>query len=278
MTNLAEPTEIEPGKATTQHYGKGIWNLPKDELLRFLEKDLTSKVEGGWTRLTLDEVPEDGVEIIEQWKNQNPEVLGSMEVIIKPTRSGLTAEEEEENRKILLSELPCDRPRVAKARVTALEDRLHCNEEPEEWKPRRLSAHLKWWKKGLEEAEALNQRNAKELQRKNEHDKKHQNIGKGERTHKIPLNELIDRYDLQLEKKFGRKQTLTTVKISLKNDWKKEESRKLIDPDGTIVEMEDENACIRWRHPDGKLGKPADWNGFRQRLARIRKARSKDQS
>ena len=46
MSDLAEPTEIEPGKAITQCYGKSIWNLPKDELLRFLDKDLASKVEG----------------------------------------------------------------------------------------------------------------------------------------------------------------------------------------------------------------------------------------
>ena len=38
------------------------------------------------------------------------------------------------------------------------------------------------------------------------------------------------------------------------------------------------NGLLRAWHPDGKLGEPADWNGFRQRLARIRKARSKDQS
>ena len=109
MTNLTERTELEPSKVITQCYGKSIWNLPKDELLRFLDEDLASKVEGEGARVILDEVPEDGIEIIEQWKNQNPEVLGSTEVSIKPTSSGLTAEEEEENRKILFSELPCDR-------------------------------------------------------------------------------------------------------------------------------------------------------------------------
>ena len=285
MTNLTEPTDIEPGKAITKCYGKEIWNLPKDELLRFLDEDLASKVEGEGARVILDEVPEDGIEIIEQWKNQNPEVLGGTEVSIKPTSSGLTAEEEEENRKILFSELPCDRPRVAKARVTVLENLANSSEAPEEWKPRRLGPQLMWWTKNLKDAEALDQRNAEGLQRKNEYDdesektrKKHQNIGKGKRTHKNPLNGLIDRYDLKLEKQFGRKQTLNRVKIYLISDWKKEEPRKLIDRDGIIVEMEDENACIRWRHPDGKLGEPADWNGFRQRLARIRKARSKDQS
>ena len=279
MSDLAEPTEIEPGKAITQCYGKSIWNLPKDELLRFLEKDLASKVEGEGARVILEEVPEDGIEIIEQWKNQNPEVLGSTEVSIKPTSSGLTAEEEEENRKILFSELPCDRPRVAKARVTALENLLNSSEAPEEWKPRRFSAQLKWWKKSLEEAEALNQRNAEELQRKNEYDSKHWNIGKGKRTHQNPLNELIDRLDLYLKNKFGRLQSPGEVAAILKKDyWKNIEMKSQIDPEEIIVELENENACIQWRYPDGKLGKAADLNGFRQRLARIRKARSKDQS
>ena len=89
MTNLTERTELEPGKKISKCYGKYIWNLPKDELLRFLEKDLASKVEGEGARVILDEVPEDGIEIIEQWKNQNPEVLGGTEVSIKPTSSGL---------------------------------------------------------------------------------------------------------------------------------------------------------------------------------------------
>ena len=210
MTNLTEPTELESGKAITQCYGKSIWNLPKDELLRFLDEDLASKVEGEGARVILDEVPEDGIEIIEQWKNQNPEVLGSTEVSIKPTSSGLTAEEEEENRKILFSELPCDRPRVAKARVTALENSVNSSEAPEEWNPRRLGAQLKWWMKNLKDAVALNQFNAEQLQWKNERDdelektyKIHQNIGKGKRKHMNPLNAVLDRVDQYFEEERG---------------------------------------------------------------------------
>ena len=263
----------------TKCYGKSIWNLPKDELLRFLDEDLASKVEGEGARVILDEVPEDGIEIIEQWKNQNPEVLGGTEVSIKPTSSGLTAEEEEENRKILFSELPCDRPRVAKARVTALENSVNSSEAPEEWKPRRFSAQLKWWKKSLEEAEALDQRNAEELQRKNEYDdesektrKAHQNIGKGKRKHMNPLNAVLDRVDQYFKEDF-RVLTYGEFAIKLKNLYKKKEEWEKFDPDRVIIELEDENASIRWKKPNGEEGKPAAWSGLEKRLDRIRKRR-----
>ena len=263
----------------TKCYGKSIWNLPKDELLRFLDEDLASKVEGEGARVILDEVPEDGIEIIEQWKNQNPEVLGGTEVSIKPTSSGLTAEEEEENRKILFSELPCDRPRVAKARVTELENLANSSEAPEEWKPRRFSAQLKWWKKSLEEAEALDQRNAEELQRKNEYDdesektrKAHQNIGKGKRKHRNPLNAVLDRVDQYFKEDF-RVLTYGEFAIKLKNLYKKTEEWEKFDPDRVIIDLEDENASIRWKKPNGEEGKPAAWSGLEKRLDRIRKAR-----
>jgi hypothetical protein len=263
----------------TKCYGKSIWNLPKDELLRFLDEDLASKVEGEGARVILDEVPEDGIEIIEQWKNQNPEVLGGTEVSIKPTSSGLTAEEEEENRKILFSELPCDRPRVAKARVTVLENLANSSEAPEEWKPRRFSAQLKWWKKSLEEAEALDQRNAEELQRKNEYDdesektrKAHQNIGKGKRKHRNPLNAVLDRVDQYFKEDF-RVLTYGEFAIKLKNLYKKTEEWEKFDPDRVIIDLEDENASIRWKKPNGEEGKPAAWSGLEKRLDRIRKAR-----
>jgi len=263
----------------TKCYGKSIWNLPKDELLRFLDEDLASKVEGEEARVILDEVPEDGIEIIEQWKNQNPEVLGGTEVSIKPTSSGLTAEEEEENRKILFSELPCDRPRVAKARVTVLENLANSSEAPEEWKPRRFSAQLKWWKKSLEEAEALDQRNAEELQRKNEYDdesektrKAHQNIGKGKRKHRNPLNAVLDRVDQYFKEDF-RVLTYGEFAIKLKNLYKKTEEWEKFDPDRVIIELEDENASIRWKKPNGEEGKPAAWSGLEKRLDRIRKRR-----
>ena len=263
----------------TKCYGKSIWNLPKDELLRFLDEDLASKVEGEGARVILDEVPEDGIEIIEQWKNQNPEVLGGTEVSIKPTSSGLTVEEEEENRKILFSELPCDRPRVAKARVTALENSVNSSEAPEEWKPRRFSAQLKWWKKSLEEAEALDQRNAEELQRKNEYDdesektrKAHQNIGKGKRKHMNPLNAVLDRVDQYFKEDF-RVLTYGEFAIKLKNLYKKKEEWEKVDPDRVIIELEDENASIRWKKPNGEEGKPAAWSGLEKRLDRIRKRR-----
>ena len=263
----------------TKCYGKSIWNLPKDELLRFLDEDLASKVEGEEARVILDEVPEDGIEIIEQWKNQNPEVLGGTEVSIKPTSSGLTAEEEEENRKILFSELPCDRPRVAKARVTVLENLANSSEAPEEWKPRRFSAQLKWWKKSLEEAEALDQRNAEELQRKNEYDdesektrKAHQNIGKGKRKHRNPLNAVLDRVDQYFKEDF-RVLTYGEFAIKLKNLYKKTEEWEKFDPDRVIIDLEDENASIRWKKPNGEEGKPAAWSGLEKRLDRIRKRR-----
>ena len=256
MTNLTEPTELEPGKAITQCYGKSIWNLPKDELLRFLDEDLASKVEGEGARVILDEVPEDGIEIIEQWKNQNPEVLGGTEVSIKPTSSGLTAEEEEENRKILFSELPCDRPRVAKARVTVLENLANSSEAPEEWKPRRFSAQLKWWKKSLEEAEALDQRNAEELQRKKEHDQKHQNIGKGPRaTDRKTLKTLIRKIDKTLCESLGRKAKHSEIVVEFQINYHKYDKSlhiKHLDLDEDSFEYGD-GFFMRWGQQFSKL-------------------------
>ena len=240
----------------TKCYGKSIWNLPKDELLRFLDEDLASKVEGEGARVILDWVPEDGIEIIEQWKNQNPEVLGGTEVSIKPTSSGLTAEEEEENRKILFSELPCDRPRVAKARVTALENSVNSSEAPEEWKPRRFSAQLKWWKKSLEEAEALDQRNAEELQRKKEHDQKHQNIGKGPRaTDRKTLKTLIRKIDKTLCESLGRKARHNEVVMELQNNYQKYDKSlhiKHLDLDEDSFEYGD-GFFMRWGQQFSKL-------------------------
>ena len=153
---------------------------------------------------------------------------------------------------------------------------------PDEHKPRRLEAKLHWWQRKHKETEASNQLLDNALKWKQEYDdeseeirENHKNIGKGSRTHQNPLNEVIDRLDLYLKNRFGRLQSPGEVAAILKRDyWENIEVKSQIDPDGIIVEMEDENACIRWRHPDGKLGKPADWNGFRQRLARIRKAKS----
>jgi len=56
-----------------------------------------------------------------------------------------------------------------------------------------------------------------------------------------------------------------------KIEEKKEELKTKID----IEEIEDEYDCLKWRYPDGRIGKPTPWSGFPQRLKRIRDRRKK---
>ena len=157
--------------------------------------------------------------------------------------------------------------------------------------PPRTGAQLRWWKQKLKKAKAQDKINANRLKRENEASKeniktakkledalpileKHSRIGKGPRMHELILDEQIDLFDQGLtERNEGVQQPSGKVLIRFKKHLKekKEELKNKI----VIEEIEDEDDCLKWRYPDGKIGKPTPWSGFPQRLKRIRDRRNK---
>ena len=206
------------------------------------------------------------------------------------TSSGLTFEEEElfENR--YNAELAYNRVQLC---INEIEKFQRYNEPdcPEEWKPQRLDKKIKWWKQKLIKAKEQDKKNANRLLRENEASKenvktakkfkdaqiileKHSQIGKAPRRHELLLDEQIDLFDQGLtERNEGVQQPSGKVLIRFKKHLKekKEELKNKI----VIEEIEDEDDCLKWRYPDGRIGKPTPWSGFPQRLKRIRDRRKK---
>ena len=206
------------------------------------------------------------------------------------TSSGLTFEEEElfENR--YNAELAYNRVQLC---INEIEKFQRYNEPdcPEEWKPQRLDKKIKWWKQKLIKAKEQDKKNANRRHRENEASKenvktakklkvaqpileKHSHIGKGPRRHELLLDEQIDLFDQGLtERNEGVQQPSGKVLIRFKKHLKekKEELKNKI----VIEEIEDEDDCLKWRYPDGRIGKPTPWSGFPQRLKRIRDRRNK---
>ena len=206
------------------------------------------------------------------------------------TSSGLTFEEEElfENR--YNAELAYNRVQLCKNEIEKFQ-RYNEPDCPEEWKPQRLDKKIKWWKQKLIKAKEQDKKNANRLLRENEASKenvktakkfkdaqiileKHSHIGKAPRKHKLLLDEQIDLFDQGLtERNEGVQQPSGKVLIRFKKHLKekKEELKNKI----VIEEIEDEDDCLKWRYPDGRIGKPTPWSGFPQRLKRIRDRRNK---
>jgi|TARA_B100001750_G_scaffold222597_1_gene212129 hypothetical protein len=206
------------------------------------------------------------------------------------TSSGLTFIEENLFEKSYNAELACNRVQLCKNEIEKFQ-RYNEPDCPEEWKPQRLDKKFKWWKQKLKKAEQQDKFNADRLQRENEAAKenqitakklkvanpileKHSHIGKGPRKHELPLDEQIDLFDQSLtELNGGVQQSSGKVRIKFKKHLKenKDELKNKI----VIEEFEDEDDCLKWRHPDGRIGKPTPWSGFPQRLKRIRDRKNK---
>ena len=264
-----------------------FWDQSNDDLLEFLKEDLQKT---NWGKAIIEGVPEDKVLILQNWIKKKKGKIEGIEVSIKPTLTGLTIEEEETFEIKYRAELVCNRVQLC---VDEIEKFQRYNEPdcPEEWKPLRLGKKLKWWKQKLEKAEVQDKINDDRLKRENEATKenkktakkledarpileKHSHIGKGPRKHELPLDEQIDLFDQGLtELNGGEKQPSGKVCIKFKKHLKenKEELKNKI----VIEEIEDEDDCLKWRYPDGRIGKPTPWSGFPQRLKRIRDRRNK---
>ena len=200
------------------------------------------------------------------------------------TSSGLTFEEEElfENR--YNAELAYNRVQLC---INEIEKFQRYNEPdcPEEWKPQRLDKKIKWWKQKLIKAKEQDKKNANRRHRENEASKenvktakkfkdaqiileKHRRIGRGPRKHNIKLNNFIDNFEKEFSK--NRKKVPSAKAISL--EIKKELTNNL-GKHSFVIEVEDENDCIKWRDDKGNIKSSAWGDPMRCRINRIRKER-----
>ena len=264
-----------------------FWAMSDDDLIEFLKEDLKKS---RWDKAIIEGVPEDKVLILQNWIKKNKGKIEGIEVSITPTLTGLTVEEEELFENEYSSMLAVDRTKLIKNKIERIQINL-ATEYIAGSEPPRTGAQLRWWKQKLKKAKAQDKINADRLKRENEASKeniktakkledalpileKHSRIGKGPRMHELILDEQIDLFDQGLtERNEGVQQPSGKVLIRFKKHLKekKEELKNKI----VIEEIEDEDDCLKWRYPDGRIGKPTPWSGFPQRLKRIRDRRKK---
>ena len=153
------------------------------------------------------------------------------------------------------------------------------------FKPPRLMEKLGWWKQMLEKAKAQDKINADRLKRENEASKeniktakkledalpileKHSHIGNSPRKHNSLLNNFIDNFDKEFSK--NRKDVPTANALAI--EMKKNLTNKL-ESHSFVIEVEDENDCIKWRDDKGNIKSSAWGDPMRCRINRIRKER-----
>ena len=264
-----------------------FWAMSDDDLIEFLKEDLKKS---RWDKAIIEGVPEEKVSILTKWIKNNEGKIEGIEVSIIPTLTGLTVEEEELFENEYSSMLAVDRTKLIKNKIERIQINL-ATQYIAGSESQREDAQLRWWKQKLKKAKAQDKINADRLKRENEASKeniktakkledalpiveKHSRIGKGPRMHELILDEQIDLFDQGLtERNEGVQQPSGKVLIRFKKHLKekKEELKNKI----VIEEIEDEDDCLKWRYPDGRIGKPTPWSGFPQRLKRIRDRRNK---
>ena len=208
-----------------------------------------------------------------------------IEIVSNISSSGLTFEEEESFLMKYNAELACNRVQLCKNEIEKFQ-RYNKPDCPEEWKPQRLGKKIKWWKQKLIKAKEQDKKNANRLHRENEASKenikiakkfkdaqiileKHRRIGRGPRKHNSLLNNFIDNFDKEFSK--NRKKVPSAKAISL--EIKKELTNNL-GKHSFVIEVEDENDCIKWRDDKGNIKSSAWGDPMRYRIIRIRKGRN----
>ena len=208
-----------------------------------------------------------------------------IELVLNISSSGLTFEEEESFLMKYNAELACNRVQLCKNEIEKFQ-RYNEPDCPEEWKPQRLDKKIKWWKQKLIKAKEQDKKNAKRLLRENEASKenvktakkfkdaqhtleKHSHIGIGPRKHNIKLNNFIDNFEKEFSK--NRKKVPSAKAISLEI---KKELTKNLGKHSFVIEVEDENDCIKWRDDKGNIKSSAWGDPMRYRIIRIRKGRN----
>ena len=158
-------------------------------------------------------------------------------------------------------------------------------ESHEVFKPPRLVEKLGWWKQMLQKAKAQDKINADRLKRENEATKenektakeledakplleKHSNIGKGRRKHNSLLNNFIDNFDKEFSKNRIEVPTPNGLALEMKKDLTNNLGKHSF-----IIEVVDENDCIKWTDDKGDI-QSSEWGEpMRARITRIRKKR-----
>ena len=208
-----------------------------------------------------------------------------IELVLNISSSGLTFEEEESFLMKYNAELASNRVQLCKNEIEKFQ-RYNEPDCPEEWKPQRLDKKIKWWKQKLIKAKEQDKKNANRLLRENEASKenvktakkfkdtqiileKHSQIGIGPRKHNIKLNNFIDDFEKEFSK--NRKKVPSAKAISL--EIKKELTNNL-GKHSFVIEVEDENDCIKWRDDKGNIKSSAWGDPMRYRIIRIRKGRN----
>ena len=201
------------------------------------------------------------------------------------TSNGLTVAEEDLFEKNYKAELACNRVLLCKNEIEKFQ-RYNEPDCPEEWRPQRLDKKIKWWEQKLKKAEGQDKFNADRLLRENEASKenvktakkfkdaqhtleKHSHIGIGPRKHNIKLNNFIGNFDKEFSK--NRKKVPSAKAISL------EIKKELINNLGKhsfVIEVEDENGCIKWKDDKGNIQTSAWGDPMLYRIIRIRKGRN----
>jgi hypothetical protein len=200
------------------------------------------------------------------------------------TSSGLTFGEDDLFEKSYNAELACNRVQLCKNEIEKFQ-RYNEPDCPEEWKPQRLDKKIKWWKQKLIKTKEQDKKNANRLLRENEASKenvktakkfkdaqhtleKHSNIGIGPRKHNIKLNNFIDDFEKEFSK--NRKDVPTANVLAI--EMKKILTNNL-ETHSFVIEVEDENDCIKWRDDKGNIKNSAWGDPMRCRINRIRKER-----
>ena len=259
-----------------------FWAQSNDDLLEFLKEDLQKT---NWGKAIIEGVPEDKVLILQNWIKKNKGKIEGIEVSIKPTLTGLTVEEEELFENEYSSMLAVDRTKLIKNKIERIQINL-ATEYIAGSEPQREDAQLRWWEQMLQKAKSQDKINAAQLERENEATKenektakkledaqtlleKHSHIGKGPRKHNSLLNNFIDNFD----KDFSKDRIEVPTPNGLALEMKKDLTNNL-EKHNFIIEVVDENDCIKWRDDKGNIQSSAWGEPMRARITRIRKKRN----
>ena len=273
-----------------------FWAQSNDDLLEFLKEDLKNS---RWEKAIIEGVPEDKVLILQNWIKKNKGKIEGIEVSIKPTLTGLTLEEEELFENEYSSMLAVDRTKLIKNKIERIQINL-ATEYIAGSEPQREDAQLRWWEQMLQKSQEKNMANKYRLIREKKATKistktakkykkaskqlkeidkelkvaqplleKLSHIGKGPRKHNSLLNNFIDNFDKEFSK--NRKEVPTAKALAL--EMKKAITNNL-GKHSFVIEVEDENDCIKWRDHKGNIQSSAWGDPMRCRITRVRKGRN----
>ena len=249
-----------------------------------LEKGLNRAVKENLREIIIDDVPEDKIKVIQNWIKKNKGKFEGIKVSIKKTLRDLTLEDEEIFEMKYRAELDYNRVQLCENEIKKFQ-KYNEPECPVEWKPLRLGEKLEWWEQKLKKSKAQYKINADRRQRENEaaqeNEKtakkledalpileKHSHIGNSPRRHNSLLNNFIDNFDKEFSK--NRKEVPPAKALALEM---KKAITKNIGKHSFVIEVEDENDCIKWRNHKGNIQSSAWGDPMRCRITRVRKGR-----